>query len=103
MELLANNYDKDSVAYILVESVNELVLKYELENKKISDKNSKEEFKSIQFNLETYGNKIVKGKIISILSAKINSDYKNNLKKLRDSVLRMLSDNNQLANKFIRE
>lgn len=103
MELLANNYNKDSVAYILVESVNELILKYELENKKISDKNSKEEFKSIQFNLETYGNKIVKGKIISILSAKINLDYENNLKKLRDSILRMLSDNNQLANKFIRE
>lgn len=101
MDLLANIYDKNSIAYTLVESVNELILRYELENKKISDKTNREELKDIQSNIETYGNKIVKGKIITLLSAKTNSTYESNLKKLKDSIVRMLSDNNQLANKFI--
>lgn len=101
MDLLANIYDKNSIAYTLVESVNELILRYELENKKISEKVNREEFKLVQSNLEIYGNKVVKGKIITLLSAKTNSTYESNLKKLRDSIERMLSDNNQLANKFI--
>ena len=101
MDLLADDYNKNSVAYILVESLNELILKYELENKKISDKSNREEFKSIQSKLEVYGNKVVKGKIISLLSSKTNSNYESNLKRLKDSVARMLSDNIQLANKFI--
>ena len=101
MDLLANTYDKNSIAYTLVESVNELILRYELENKKISDKTNREELKDIQSNLEIYGNKVVKGKIITLLSAKTNSTYESNLKKLKDSIVRMLSDNNQLANKFI--
>ena len=97
MDLLANTYDKNSIAYTLVESVNELILRYELENKKISDKTNREELKDIQSNLEIYGNKVVKGKIITLLSAKTNSTYESNLKKLKDYVKEMQNQNMENA------
>ena len=103
MELLTNEYERESVAFRLVESVNEIIVKYEIENKRISDKGDREEFKSIQSDIEGYGNRIVKSKLIVLLSSKSNSEYENNLKKLRDSVMRMIVDNNQLSNKKINQ
>ena len=101
MELLVNNYQEDTVAFKLVESVNRFIQIYEEEGKKISDKD-RTGFIKYQSDLETYGNKVVRGKVISLLSVKDNSSYEIGLKKLRDSLTRMLIDNNQLGNKKIK-